>query len=68
MARQGISLEDFDKMHVDGGKLYWDNKEVVTKQVISLRPFELLLAFTAAVGTLLSALWPIALHFHWLGL
>lgn len=69
MAEQnkGMKWNDFNKMHVEGGKLYWDNKEVLTKQVVSLRWFELCLATIAALGTLIAAIWPIALHFGLLG-
>lgn len=64
---KGMKWDDFDRMHVEDGKLYWDNKEVLTKQVISLRWYELCLATVAAIGTFISAAWPIALHFGWLG-
>lgn len=35
MARRGISLEDFNKMHVEDGRLYWDDNEVITEKRFS---------------------------------
>jgi hypothetical protein len=47
----------------DRGRLLWNGEEVVTKQRITLRWFELLLATIATIATVASALWPIIDHF-----
>ena len=38
-------------VHHKNNKLYWDGKELVTKSVVRLRCYELILATLAAVGT-----------------
>ena len=38
-------------VHEKTGRLYWKGKELITKRVIGLRPFELLLAALASFGT-----------------
>ena len=38
-------------VHEKRNKLYWDGQEIVTKQVVSLRWFELTLATLATIGT-----------------
>ncbi len=50
---QGISMEGLALIgiHEKDNKLYWDGQEIVTKRVVSLRWFELLLAILAATGT-----------------
>ncbi|MCX5579457.1 hypothetical protein [Kaistia terrae] len=70
MDQQGKEMgwNDIKKMHVKDGKLFWDGKEVMTKQVVSLRWFELVLATTVAVSTVATAIWPIALHLGLFGL
>lgn len=32
MARKGITLEDFDRMHVEDGRLFWDGEQVITEK------------------------------------
>lgn len=32
MHRKGITLEDFDRMHVEDGRLFWDGEQVITEK------------------------------------
>ncbi|WP_375570170.1 hypothetical protein ABWH92_16320 [Ahrensia marina] len=38
-------------VHEDTGQLFWDGKEIVTKQIVRLRGYEVFLATLAAIGT-----------------
>lgn len=61
-----MTIGQMSGFHVDDkGKLLWNGEEVVTKQRVTLRWFELLLATLATVATIVSAGWPIVDRF-WL--
>ncbi len=45
------------------GQLLWRGREVVTKQQVSLRGFELFLATVVAVSSVAMAVFPILVHF-----
>ena len=64
-----ISLEGVSLLgvHKKTNALYWDGKEIVTKSVIRLRRYELILATMAAIGTLGSFLLALGQEFAWLG-
>lgn len=49
-------------------ELYWDGQKLTVERKISLEGWTFGFAATATAATVLAALWPIALHFHWLGL
>ncbi|MFI5409123.1 hypothetical protein [Kaistia sp. UC242_56] len=65
---KGMAWSDFNDMSVKDGKLFWDGKEVATKQIVSLRWIELILATVVAISALVTAVWPIALQFGWFGI
>jgi hypothetical protein len=48
-----ITVEGMGLMgvHEDTGQLFWDGKEIVTKQIVRLRGYEVFLATLAAIGT-----------------
>lgn len=48
-------------------ELYWDGQKLTVERKVSLEGWTLALAATATAATVLAALWPIVLHFHWFG-
>ena len=48
ISRGGLSLLG---VHEKDHKLFWDGQEIVTKRVVRLRWYELILATMAAIGT-----------------
>lgn len=64
MSSGGMKLQDTKQMEVRNGRLYWNGDEVVTKQKVSLRTYEAVLATIATLATVTAALWPILIHFE----
>lgn len=67
MARKPITFDNIGEMTVDEvtGQLFWKGEAVAMKQRISLRPFELCLAFLGAAGALLSGIHPFGVTLGW---
>lgn len=63
-----IPLNAFENMGIDGrNRLYWDGVPIVTKNTVQLEGWSLLFAAVATAATAFSAVWPVALKFHWFG-
>lgn len=61
-----ISVDGFDNMGLDpDNRLYWDGVPIVTKRTISLEGWSLTLAVIATVATVMTAIWPIGVHYSW---
>jgi hypothetical protein len=66
----GITTDGLGKLgvHSKSHELFWDGKAIVTKQSIGLEGWTFGLAAAATIATVVSALWPIAVHLGWFGL
>lgn len=64
---KGLSWAATDRFGLDDetGELYWDNKKIVTGQMVTLQRFERGLATVAAVAALLAAIHPFGVSFGW---
>ena len=60
----GMKVDDMKHMEVRNGRLFWMDNEVVTKQQVSLRAYEAVLATIATMAAVTAALWPILIHFE----
>ncbi|MBX9725918.1 MAG: hypothetical protein K2X09_01525 [Rickettsiales bacterium] len=50
---RGISLDEMDQFQLDeNGQLHWNNKKVITANVVSLRKYEFIIALVVAFGAL----------------
>ena len=60
----GMKVDDMKHIEVRNGRLFWMDNEVVTKQQVSLRAYEAVLATIATMAAVTAALWPILIHFE----
>ncbi|WP_417418106.1 hypothetical protein [Hoeflea sp.] len=60
-----MSFDEIGKLGVQptSNELLWNGKVLATKKQVSLRGFELFLAFVVAVGTVAGAAYPYLKHF-----
>lgn len=50
---RGITFDEMDQFQLDeNGQLHWNNKKVITDNVVSLRKYEFILALVVAFGAL----------------
>ena len=67
---KGVNTNDGEEKRIyvqvdsDATKLYINGKEILTKEVISLRKFELMLLVMTAIGTLSSGVMAFISYFH----
>ncbi|MEP0942743.1 MAG: hypothetical protein ABJH20_13650 [Rhizobiaceae bacterium] len=66
----GISLNGLSLLgiHERTGKLYWDGKEIVTKRIVRLRGWEVVLAIVATVSAAGMFALDLARTLNWWGL
>ncbi|MEO7222679.1 MAG: hypothetical protein ABIY37_09420 [Devosia sp.] len=68
MVRKAITLDKINLLETDDhDQLYWKGKAVVMEQRFTLGIVERWLAGLAAFATVVSALFPIVVHFRWFG-
>lgn len=60
-----VRADTLEHLGVDhrNNRLYWDGVPIVTENTVRLEGWTLFFAAAAAIATVVSALWPIAVHF-----
>jgi hypothetical protein len=68
MARRKITVDDMDRWEIDErGQLFWEDRAVVFERRIGLEGPTFWVAVIATAATVVSAVWPIGVHFGWWG-